>query len=277
MRSIPFVKAQSIGNDFVLIALDAFASDSDLVAFTIRACERRFGIGSDGLLALGKGPGADRLTLRMFNPDGSEDFCGNGLRCAARYALDNRWIGDRFTIHHLGREVTVCASGEMIATELGLAVYDPSQVPLAEGLPEQFEAPLDVAGETLIVSALTTGSTHTVIFVDQLPDDARFSALSPLIENHEAFPHKTSVIWTQRVAERKLKLRIWERAVGETLGCGSGSSAAAAAYFRKTGLSGSVEVVNPGGAVTVSMADWRAPITISGRAQVVFGGQILVD
>jgi diaminopimelate epimerase len=273
MSTLSFTKMQSIGNDFVLIALDAFAGDAELVAFVRRACERRFGVGSDGLLALGPTDRPGRLKLRMFNPDGTEDFCGNGLRCAAHYAITEGWVRAPFVIDHWGRDVRVEAQGDIISTELGLADYDPPSVPLAPGAREHFEVPLQVGTESLTVSALSTGSTHTVVFVDELPGDDRFFRLSPLIEHHPLFPEKTSVIWTRVESPGKLKLRIWERSVGETLGCGSGSTAAAAAYLRREGRTGAVEVVNPGGEVTVTMDRPDGPLTISGRAQIVFRGE----
>jgi len=272
MRAIEFTKVESIGNDFVLVDADAFPSDRDLRAFVVGACARRLGIGSDGLLALRKGPGPGELDLRMFNPDGTEDFCGNGLRCAARYAVDRGWVGGEFVIHHLGRDVEVSTACDLVSTTIGVATFEPTHVPLAASK-ELFDGCLDVAGETLTVSALSTGSTHTVIFVDALPSDARFLALSPLIENHELFPQRTSVIWTQHVGDLSLRLRIWERAVGETLGCGSGSSAAAAVLARKLGRGGTVQVESRGGTVRVSMEDWRSPITVAGTARVVYTGE----
>jgi diaminopimelate epimerase len=208
----------------------------------------------------------------MFNPDGSEDFCGNGLRCAARYAADHGWVGNEFAIHHFGRRVQVSVSGERVSTTLGVATFNPRDIPLARDS-ELFEGELSVGGEKLTVSSLSTGSAHTVIFVDALPDDERFFALSPLIETHELFPERTSVIWAQQVSPMALRLRIWERAVGETLGCGSGSSAAAAVLVRKLGRGGEVTVENPGGTVQVSMGDWRSPITISGKAREVYVGE----
>jgi len=86
------------------------------------------------------------------------------------------------------------------------------------------------------------------------------------------FPSRTSVIWTQPLGERELKLRIWERGVGETLGCGTGTSAAAAVWFRRHGLSGEVLVHNPGGDLVVSMDSWDGAIRLTGRAHEPFSG-----
>jgi len=268
--SVRFFKVQSVGNHFALAELRSFASDADLVRFAIDSGRRRFGVGTDGLLGVALEDGF--LRVRMFNTDGTEDFCGNGIRCAVHWAYLQGWIGERAIVRHLGREVPVEVdpSTGAIRTLLGRALFDPSSVPLKNGQGEMFESPLTVAGTRLSASCLSTGTAHTVLFVDNLPDDATFFELSPQIETHEMFPERTSVMWTQVVSDRRLKLRIWERGVGETWGCGSGSMAAAAVYLRKTGLSGSVSVENPGGTLTVSGNRWDDDLWLEGRAQIVF-------
>lgn len=273
LRRIPFAKVQSIGNDFVLVDAEAFASEPEIVDFAVQASDRRLGVGSDGLLVIAPParPGGE-VVLRMFNPDGSEDFCGNGLRCAAQYAIEQGWVGAQFPITHLGRLVTVSAAGGLISTVLPPASFRPEDVPLAPGMPELIDSPLVVGGETVPATALSTGSTHLVLLDDQLPTEERFQRISPLLEHHAAFPARTSIMWTQVVGERRLKLRIWERAVGETLGCGSGTSAAAVAYARKSGRTGAIEVANPGGTLTVVLPSWDGPITVLGRAYTVYHG-----
>jgi diaminopimelate epimerase len=94
--------------------------------------------------------------------------------------------------------------------------------------------------------------------------------LSPLIENAPQFPLRTSVIWSHEVAPMKLEIRIWERGVGETQGCGTGSSAAAIDYLRRLGKGGTVEVSNPGGSVWVTAKTWHSPISVLGEAREVF-------
>ncbi|MDR3689411.1 MAG: diaminopimelate epimerase [Fimbriimonas sp.] len=275
---LPFWKLQSIGNDFVLIHLDDLKVEADLdgalAQLAIRACNRRFGIGSDGLLAVSMS-GSDVL-MRMFNPDGTEDFCGNGLRCAAFHCHGAGWVGTAFTMRHLGREIAVTVDGSKVTTNIGGADYDPARVPQKNG--ELFNQtvwsgmdsgmPLSLFG-----SALTTGSTHVVIPTSCLPDDDSFRSISPKIETDPLYPQRTSVIWSQEIEPMKLKIRIWERGVGETLGCGTGSSAAAADYLRRKSKGGSVEVVNPGGSVTVSMDAWYTPITVEGIATEVYQGK----
>lgn len=283
MTRVPFLKVESVGNDFVLFEtaeLEAAGIGSERYPELAQlASPRRFGIGSDGILVLDVR--TSPLDLLMFNPDGSPDFCGNGLRCAARFAVAHRGIASPFVIRHLGRDVPtdVCGDDGTICTHLGAASFAPADVPLAgttDTAGELFDAPLEVAGETLIVSALSTGSTHTILFVDALPDDDTFLRLGPALENHPLFPERTSAIWAMPVGEDELKIRIWERGAGETLGCGTGSSAAAIAWLRRHGRGGTVAVHNPGGTLHISLDRWDGPITVRGQASVLFTGTLPV-
>lgn len=273
MSAIPFLKVEAIGNDFVLVDLAVLeslgVSEEQLPAIARHVAPRRFGIGSDGLLALDTRPRP--LRMRMFNPDGTEDFCGNGLRCAALFATTRAGVESAFTIHHLGREVPTRVSQDgTIQTQIGPASFEPDAVPLIGA--ELFESPLEVDGQELIVSALSTGSTHTVLFGESLPDDETFERLGPAIEHHPRFPERTSVIWAAPEGSDTLRIRIWERGAGETLGCGTGSSAAAAAWLRRQGRGGTITVHNPGGTLRIKMEAWNAPIEVEGEAQLLYDG-----
>jgi diaminopimelate epimerase len=271
MSGIPFVKVESIGNDFVLTHSDAVAED-DLREFAKAVCERRFGVGSDGLLVIAP-RSTDSILLRMFNPDGTEDFCGNGLRCAAAYAHSMHWVDSAFRIEHLGRVVqAVMRPDGAIRTDIGTASFDPRRVPLDECSGELFMSTLELEDATLTVSAVTTGSTHTVILCDQLPRDREFFRMSRELEIHPLFPERTSVIWAQPLTEDEMRIRIWERGAGETMGCGTGSSAAAVVVMRARNRGGRIAVHNPGGSVVVEASAWDQPISISGRAEILYSG-----
>jgi diaminopimelate epimerase len=287
MSRLPFWKVQSIGNDFPLIhASDVQtiseatgASTEFLVAsLAVQMADRHFGVGGDGLLVLAREDGV--LRLRMFNPDGTEDFCGNGLRAAALHAHGLGWLGFDGSVRHLDQEVAVKIRDGVISTVIGSASYDPERVPTS-GVGELFNQtiwsgmdagmPLSIPG-----SALTTGSTHVVIPTYALPDDDTFRSVSAKIEVDKMYPERTSVIWVQELEPMKLKIRIWERGVGETFGCGTGSSAAAANYLRQKSRGGTVTVENPGGSIEVSMERWDSPITISGKAEEVYSGEFVM-
>lgn len=272
-----FWKLESVGNDFLLVEGDQPALP-ELARF---ACDRRFGVGADGLLAAWTDDG--RMVLRMFNPDGTEDFCGNGIRCAVWHGLRSGWFGRDTEVRHFGRTVPArwAADGEglvspTIETDLGPSSWRPEDVPLAEGLPEFAPAVAEVEGERLELWSLSTGSTHTVVFCDSLPESPRFERLGRALEHHPAFPARTSVMFAAVLGQRHLRLRIWERGVGETLGCGSGTCAAASAYLRKFGPrnSGNIRVESKGGVLSVRLHAWDGPIVLRGQARCVFEGEL---
>jgi len=273
VRSIPFWKYQAIGNDFPLFhAADLDGLNSFDIA--IHASDRKFGIGGDGILVM-KPLDSNRVELRMFNPDGTEDFCGNGLRIAALHALEQGWAGDNFSIVHGGREVHAQIHPDgSISTTLGVANYEPAKVPVDRTVELFDDEIIELDGITFRGSALTTGSTHTVIPVRELPTDEQIARWGPAIENLPMFPERTSAIFVRETdLPNDLQIRIWERGVGETLGCGTGSSAAAADYLRRRSSGGLVLIRNPGGDVTIEMSRWDAPITVTGTAELVYNGR----
>ncbi len=269
MRDVPFWKTETIGNDFVLVLADD-TGPLDLAEFARRVCERRTGIGSDGLLTVAPAPfGA---VLRMFNPDGTEDFCGNGLRCTASFVRKAGWTPDRFEILHGGRRIPAWAETDGTAgVELPPADFSPKSIPVVSDGPF-----LDRAVQGVTGTAVSTGTAHFVVLVDRLPDDLEFFQISPRIETDPLFPQHTSVMYVRDTGFGRLEMRIWERGAGETLGCGTGSAAAAAVVARKSGRGGRFVVVNPGGELEVCLQDWTSPIESESKPVVSFTGRIPV-
>lgn len=286
MVNVPFFKVESVGNDFVLVHSDDF--DGEPVELAKQACRRHFGVGSDGLLLLKRLPD-NAIEIRMFNPDGTEDFCGNGIRCSLLHAWRQGWIDEKPTAYHLGRTVSGhlindVASGDanpLIKFELPAATYEPASVPVKSDrevfdwtASELFgsDIPGPVVTQDSRVSSLSTGSTHTIVWVDRPLEDEEFLKIGAKFEENLRFPERTSIMFTQVIAERELTLRIWERGAEETLGCGTGSTAAAVDYMRRNNLGGDVVVHNPGGSLVVSATHWDRPLLLSGKAEELFSG-----
>jgi diaminopimelate epimerase len=204
----------------------------------------------------------------MFNPDGTEDFCGNGLRCAGLHGHLESWVGTSFEILHGGRWVPCEIRAGQVSVTLPPASFEPESVPTS--LP---------AGQSTVAGltgfAVSTGSPHFVAFVPELPDDETFFRVSRAIETAPEFPESISVMWTKVVSPHRLALRIWERGVGETLGCGTGSVAAAAVWARQARSSGKIQVDNPGGPVAVEMRDGEIVSTTSPTS--VFVGEVTLS
>ena len=276
-RVLPFHKMEGVGNDFVLIEADA-AQGLNYSDLAVRLCQRPFGIGADGLLIVERGARAP-VRMRMFNPDGTEDFCGNGLRCAARYAYENGFVDTpEFAIETLGGQIVPVeirlheGAVAAISTQLPPPRFHPHDIPaLADG--EVIEDyPLTVAGRTVRITCVNTGTTHTIIFDATLPDDALFLEVSPRIETHPMFPERTSVLWAVVVSRAEIRVRIWERGVGETLGCGSGAAAVAVLAQRAGWVDTEVAVVSKGGTLRVHYQS--NGVILTGQANRVFTGEV---
>lgn len=261
-----FEKVESVGNHFVLI--EAAEVDPALV---IAMCRPHFGVGADGLLAFSDVT-TEGFVLRMFNPDGTEDFCGNGLR-AASWALRSR-LGPEFVVRHLGRDIRASIDGQEVTTWLSAASYDPADVPHLASDP-LVDRPLAELGEEGLVgtfSVLSTGSAHLVARVAALPE-AGFDAMSEAIEHHPLFPERVSVMWTVADGPDAIRLRIWERGAGETWGCGSGATAAALDELRRRNRGGEILVTMRGGSLRVQADDPRDVARVVGAARVLFRGE----
>jgi diaminopimelate epimerase len=283
-KRLPFTKMQGVGNDFVLV--DGRADgDLDWSVLAAEMCDRNTGIGADGLLVLDSTQLAD-IMLRMYNPDGTPDVCGNGLRCIARYAVERGLVpGDTLRVATLAGVRSARAhrseSGEIVSVtvSMGTPRFDPPSIPMRVPLERVYNYPLAFDTQrALPITALSTGSTHAVTFVEQLPEDDRFFEVSPLVETHPLFPDRTSLMWCHVEEPSRLRMRIWERGAGETWGCGTGACAAAVAallhgYVRSDEP---VTVVSKGGELLVR---WQqdAPIEMTGPAEFVFTGIYPLD
>lgn len=275
---LPFTKMHGVGND--LIVVDGRTRPGiEWSGLAIEMCDRRTGVGADGLLVIDHSRIAD-FAMRMYNPDGSPDFCGNGLRCVARYVSDRCGPAPpgphvEMTVATLAgvRAVTVRPGNpaHRVTVQMGEPRFAPEQIPALAGQDRMVDYPLELEGETLRVTSLSTGSTHTVVFVESLPEDERFVALSTAIENHPTFPARTSVMWTQVLTPTRLRLRIWERGVGETWGCGSGACAAMVAARVAGYVEQSVVVASRGGELLVEWSEGEQ-IWMTGPAEYAYEG-----
>ena len=286
MKQIHFTKMHGLGNDFVVLdnLQNPLPDDFDFAQAATQMCDRHFGIGGDGLLLLcapddnAKTRGAD-VRMRMWNPDGSEDMCGNGLRCVARLAHLRGYVGDQFVTQTLaGLRQCEIIDSENIRVAMGKPRLIPQQIPFAgDVVPVEYSLQL----EDIIlphVSTLSTGSVHTIIFVEEFPDDETFLRLSPQIEHHAWFPERTSVMWAKVLDDQNIQIRIWERGVqeangttGETLACGTGACATAVAAAATRRCGDKVKVHSRGGVLEIA---WREgeEITMMGAAIEVFEG-----
>ncbi|MBI5158213.1 MAG: diaminopimelate epimerase [Acidimicrobiia bacterium] len=245
-----FVKMEGLGNDFVVVT-GPMSPTAEQVA---EWCDRRRGIGADGVLVVGAG---EPVTMGYWNADGSAaEMCGNGLRCVARYArLRGMAATDTFVVNTPIGPRRVEVKDATVRVELGSVVVSPGSV--------------EIAGYRAV--AVNVGNPHAVVFVADCYS-VPVAAVGPLIETDPAFPGRANAGFATVVDTRHLALRVWERGVGETLACGTGAAAAVAAAHAGGLTDPSVTVRLPGGDLEVEILEGVA--WIEGPARVVYAGAI---
>ncbi|MFH0968584.1 MAG: diaminopimelate epimerase [Methanobacteriota archaeon] len=269
---LPFSKLHGNGNDFILIdEWDGIKVPDEMKGeFAAVYCDRRMGIGGDGVLFLGKTQDG-KPVMRLFQPDESEaEMCGNGIRCLARYAFDKGYVSDRSAIETVAGEIEVFSGyddeGDFLA-----------EVTMTE---PQFDAPTIPAKGTgdfheiingYEVYAVNTGVPHAVVFVKDL-DTLDICKSAPSIRNSQFFPKGANVNFVQVLGSDNIRIRTYERGVEwETLSCGTGATASAAVahHLGKTGPV--VEVGTEGGPLTITLSNGAR---MKGPADVVFTGML---
>ncbi len=273
-----FAKLQATGNDFIFIDADEEHNWSPLAK---AMCHRHLGIGADGLIVLLPSKVAD-LRMRLYNPDGSEaEACGNGLRCLARYAIDRGLVDAReLVVETLGGMRKVRPYGNLIQVDMGKPKFKADEIPMLieEELDIILDYPIIVQGKKLLLTCLSMGNPHAVCFLDEPIANFPLAELGPVMENHPLFPDRINFevanVLSRKPTEKleKIEARVWERGVGETLSCGTGACAVAVAARLRDRVAGDVDIILPGGVLTV---DWDGvgEVMLRGPAELVFHGE----
>ncbi|HEY7401831.1 MAG TPA: diaminopimelate epimerase [Actinomycetota bacterium] len=272
-----FAKYHGTGNDFVLVEDldDERPLDPEAVA---AICDRRFGVGADGVIRVVRaGQGAD-FFMDYRNADGSlAEMCGNGIRCLGKLVFERGFttateldVDTRGGRRHLRLHVRDGAVDE-VTVGMGPPAFTKAAIPMRGPAWETFLAePFDLGeGMTVKASALSMSNPHLVLFLDDDPDRYHVAHIGPALEHHELFPELTNVEFVQLQGD-ELKARVWERGSGETMACGTGACAVLVAA-NEAGLVAAKGVVRfPGGPVVVErLAD---DVLLTGPAVKVFDG-----
>ena len=269
-----FAKMQGAGNDFIVV--DARDVEQDWSKMAKTMCQRHFGVGADGLILLVSSKVAD-LGMRMFNPDGSEaEACGNGLRCLARYAVEMGLakIDRELAVETLGgtRKVRPLAGRSEVG--MGVPQFKPQEIPVSveKKLDIIIDYPVTVQGQKLLLTCLSLGNPHAVYFPEEAVESFPLFELGPIVENQAIFPNRVNFEVANVLERKKVRARVWERGVGETLSCGTGACAVAVAAQLHGYADSHVDVILPGGTLTV---DWDGvgEVVLSGPAELVFWGE----
>lgn len=276
-----FTKWHGIGNDFVIINGFQITLE-DYSKAAVEICHRRFGVGADGLVTILPSDKAD-FAMRIFNSDGSEaEMCGNVTRCVARYVYENGLTNKtKITLETLAGIVKpelIIASGqvEAVKVDMGEPRLTRSRIPI-KGDPDTdaVNIPLEVDGQTFMITGVSVGNPHCVIFVDNVAD-IDLSAIGPKIETHPLFPNKTNVEFVQVLDRGKLRMRVWERGAGVTMACGTGASSALVAAVLNDKADRQATIVLDGGELLVQWGQDNH-VYMTGPAIEVFRGEYLLD
>ncbi len=259
-----FTKMHGAGNDFI-ISDPGEVPVADLAGFARRVCDRHFGVGADGLLVPAPSDVAD-FKMVYLNSDGSlSEMCGNGLRCLARYARD-------FEIIDSEADTLTVETGAGIKKVL---LYEDGSSQVDMGAPE-FGSGVETNGFAFL--RVSMGNPHAVAF---LQSEAEVEALDlravgPPVEKDSLFPEGTNVEFAYPRGRHEVRMRIWERGAGETLASGSGSCATAVAALRLGLAESPVAVRLDGGTVEVSWSGNGEPVYMTGPAEYVCEGELLL-
>jgi diaminopimelate epimerase len=267
---VKFAKMQATGNDFVLVEAD---KERDWRQLATSMCNRHFGIGADGLILVNSSEVAD-LHMRFFNPDGSEaEACGNGLRCLTRYAIDRGYARD-LAVQTQGGIRKVGVSGSLFQVNMGTPIFKAEEIPMLvdDKLDIILDYPIAIADRELPLTCLSMGNPHAVCLLDEPVADFPLLELGPRVENHPAFPQRVNFEVANISDRKKIVAKVWERGVGETLSCGSGACAIAVAARLHDRVDSHVDVILPGGMLTVEW-DGVSEVMLSGPAELVFWGE----
>ena len=264
------------GNDYVFV--NGFEEKIENPCEVAREIsDRHFGIGSDGLILILPSDKAD-FRMQVFNPDGSEaEMCGNGIRCAAKYAYDNRLVTKKpITVETPAGEKIIelfTAEGRVhrARVNMGQPVLERGLVPMKGPAGRVVSEELEAEGGRYRVTCVSMGNPHTVIYVD---DIERFPVkrVGPILENLAVFPKRTNVEFVQIVSPEEVRQRTWERGTGETLACGTGACAVCVAGVLNQKTERKITSHLPGGDIELEWSQNDDCVYMTGDAVTVFTG-----
>jgi diaminopimelate epimerase len=276
-----FTKMHGLGNDFVL--LDLISQNITIREDQIQAlADRRLGVGFDQLLVVEPpdDPSTD-FKYRIFNADGAEvEQCGNGARCFLRFVRD-RGLTTKTQLK-IGTNTGVIEarleSDGNITINMGEPILEPGKIPFVADAPQivypvHVELPVCGSQKDIDLSAVSMGNPHGVLVVEDV-DSAPVNQLGPLLEHHDRFPNRANIGFMQVLSRSAIKLRVFERGVGETKACGTGACAAMVAGRMRGLLDDEVEVQLSGGNLLVRWSGAGTPVTMTGPACRVYEGRL---
>ncbi len=276
---VKFTKMHGLGNDFVVI--DTINQAVQITNKQIKfLADRHLGIGFDQLLIVAKSTRSDiDFNYRIYNSDGGEvEQCGNGARCFAQYITEHG-LSDKssFTVATSSGliELIINKTGEdkgLITVNMGSPVFIPSEIPFISEVKSDRYTIL-IANESYEIGVVSMGNPHAVLLVDDVAS-APVNELGAKIEIADEFPNRVNVGFMQIIDRRHIRLRVFERGVGETKACGTGACAAVVIGIQRGLLDNEVSAALTGGDLKITWQDGDQAVMMTGSATTVYEGQI---
>jgi diaminopimelate epimerase len=278
-----FTKMHGAGNDYVYVDCFAQPIPENIPELARRISDRRFGVGSDGLILICPSERGD-AEMRMYNADGSYgEMCGNGMRCVAKYVYDHGiQKRDTLKIESAGRMLSLDLSVvrgkvEQVKVDMGEPILIPALIPTTlspPGGPDKpsINMPAAIGGREFNVNCVLLGNPHCVVFVDELSDDWVLG-IGPKIEIDAHFPKRINVEFAKASSRKDLHQRTWERGSGETLACGSGACCVCVAGVLTDRCDRDVKVHLRGGELSIQWDEATNHVFMTGPAVEVFSGE----
>ena len=284
-----FAKYHGLGNDFLVVDLrnersaDAAAVQEPAVVKAL--CDRQFGVGGDGVLAVLPGDAGADARMRVLNSDGSEaEMCGNGIRCVAKELFDRGGLQKERIAIDTGAGRLVCAIAakgnlaETVTVEMGAPRLLRGQIPMTGPANERcVEQPIEIAGQPeRKITCVSMGNPHAVTFVTGENVRELAETVGPTVERHAWFPNRTNAEFARVISPREIDLVVWERGCGITLACGTGACATVvAAVITGRAEEGSEVLVHlPGGDLVITVQKGLSNVLMRGPALHVFDGEL---
>lgn len=281
MKKIKFTKMNGLGNDFILIMPEEYKKIENLFPdLSVKLCDRRFGIGADGIFVPNLDEKDADLGWFFYQSDGSTaQMCGNGMRCFARFVYDKGLVNKKKFSVKTGAGIIVpeLINDDNVKVNMSKPIMDPKKIPF--GGDKNINYILKVDDKEFVVNAISMGNPHCVIFTN---GDAKSEAekYGLAIEHSELFPEKTNVEFVKILTKNEINVDVWERGCGITLACGTGACASAVAAILNGYCDNTVKVNLPGGSL---MIEWEGnshntdfDVFMTGSADYSFEGEILI-
>lgn len=274
-----FTKMHGIGNDYVYVnCLKEKVPEPEKTARFVSS--RHFGIGSDGLILIGPSATAD-FEMAMYNADGSRgEMCGNGIRCVAKYVYDYG-LTDKtnITVETLAgiKQLELTVENQKVSqvkVNMGAPEFKAERIPVTVEGEQAVDVPLEVCGRTYRMTCVSMGNPHCVIFMEEDVRNLDLEKVGPVFEHHARFPKRINTEFVNIIDRNTLRMRVWERGSGETLACGTGACATAAAAIINGKAEGEVTVHLLGGDLKIAWEGGQEPVYMTGGATTVFDGEI---